>query len=77
VVSYFETIGTKEEEENRSVNGMKLRLLAMGCILIISGTAIYFTRGVVDGLIQPIIGIVLLVGGIIYPNREKQKAVTE
>ena len=77
VVSYFETIGTKEEEENKSMNGMKLRLLVMGCILNILGTALYFSRGIVDALILPIIGIVLLVGGIIYPNREKQKAVTK
>jgi hypothetical protein len=32
----------------------------------------------VDALIVPIIGIVLLVGGVIYPNRVKQKeAVTK
>ncbi len=43
VVRYFE-VGTKEKEENKSMNGMKLRLLAMGCILIILGTTIYLTR---------------------------------
>ena len=56
---------------------MKLRLLVMGCVLIILGTVFYFARGVVDALILPVIGIVLLAGGIIYPNRVKQKAVTK
>ena len=59
------------------MNGMKLRLLAMGCILIIVGAAVYFTRGVVAGLILPVVGIVLLVVGIVYPNRAKEKAVTQ
>ncbi|MDG6923490.1 MAG: hypothetical protein JRN67_09385 [Nitrososphaerota archaeon] len=59
------------------MNGMKLRLLVMGCVLIILGTVFYFARGVVDALILPVIGIVLLAGGIIYPNRVKQKAVTK
>lgn len=45
----------------------------MGCILIILGGAVYFTRGVESALILPIIGIVLLIGGIIYPNQVKQK----
>lgn len=58
------------------MNGMKLRLLAMGCILIILGTALYFGRGIEVALILPVVGIVLLVCGIIYPNREKQKAQT-
>ena len=53
---------------------MKLRLLVMGCIFIILGTAFYFARGSVDTLILPVIGIVLLVGGIVYPNRVKQEA---
>lgn len=48
----------------------------MGCILIILGTVLYFARGVVDALILPGIGIVLLVGGIFYPNRVKQETVT-
>ncbi|MCL4518725.1 MAG: hypothetical protein M1587_05955 [Thaumarchaeota archaeon] len=56
------------------MNGMKLRLLVMGCIFIILGTAFYFARGSVDTLILPVIGIVLLVGGIVYPNRVKQEA---
>ncbi len=56
---------------------MKLRLLAMGFILIILGTALYFARGVADALILPIIGIVLLVGGVIYPNRVKQREVVQ
>jgi len=58
------------------LNSMKLRLLLMGCILIILGTVLYFARGVVDALILPGIGIVLLVGGIFYPNRVKQETVT-
>lgn len=59
------------------MNGMKLRLLLMGCILIILGAVFYFARGVADALILPVIGIVLLVGGIIYPNRVKQETVTK
>ena len=58
------------------MNGMKLRLLLMGCIMIILGTALYFARGSVDALALPVIGIVLLVGGIAYPNRVKQEAST-
>ena len=61
--------------EVKVLNGMKLRLLLMGCISIILGTVLYFARGVVDALILPSIGMVLPVGGIIYPNRVKQKAV--
>jgi uncharacterized membrane protein HdeD (DUF308 family) len=58
------------------MNGMKLRLLVMGCILIILGTMLYFGRGLADALILPVVGIVLLVGGAIYtPNRVRQKAV--
>lgn len=58
------------------LNSMKLRLLTMGCIFIILGMVFYFARGAVDALILPVIGIVLLAGGIIYPNRAKQNAVT-
>jgi len=57
----------------KSVNSMKLRLLLMGCILIVLGVAVYSARGVETALILPVIGIVLLIGGIIYPNRLKQK----
>jgi uncharacterized membrane protein HdeD (DUF308 family) len=57
---------------------MKLRLLVMGCIFIILGSALYFDRGVADALILPLIGIGLLAGGIIYPNRaKKQPLVTK
>jgi uncharacterized membrane protein HdeD (DUF308 family) len=51
------------------MNNMKLRLLLMGCILIIIGTALYFVRGA-DTLVLTVIGVALLIGGIIYPNRE-------
>ena len=61
----------------KSTNGMKLRLLLMGCILIILGAGFYFERGVADALILAVIGIVLLVGGIIYPNPVKQKEVAK
>ena len=63
--------------EVKVLNAMKLRLLLMGCILIILGTVFYFSRGNVDALILAIVGVVLLIGGIIYPNRAKQKAVTK
>ena len=63
--------------EVKVLNAMKLRLLLMGCILIILGTVFYFSRGNVDALILAIVGVVLLIGGIIYPNRVKQKAVTK
>ncbi|MCL5068769.1 MAG: hypothetical protein M1368_10520 [Thaumarchaeota archaeon] len=54
-----------------------MRLLAMGCILIILGTALYFTLGgSTRTLILSIMGIVFLVGGVIYPNRAKQKEAT-
>ena len=56
------------------MNSMKLRLLVMGCVLIILGAAIYFARGEAGALILPVVGILLLVGGIIYPNRAKQKS---
>ena len=46
----------------------------MGIVLIILGSAVYFARGVEIALILSIVGIVLLIGGIIYPNRTKQKA---
>lgn len=59
------------------MNGMKLRLLVMGCILIVLGTAIYFGRGATDALALTVIGVVLLIGGIIYPNRAKQESVTQ
>jgi hypothetical protein len=59
------------------LNGMKLRLLAMGCVLIGVGTALYFARGLVYALILPVVGIVLIVAGAIYPSRARQKAVTE
>ncbi|MDA4111662.1 MAG: hypothetical protein OK439_03935 [Thaumarchaeota archaeon] len=55
---------------------MKLRLLLMGCILIIIGAVLYFARGL-DALILAVVGIVLLIGGIIYPNRVKQKEVMQ
>ena len=59
------------------MNGMKLRLLLMGCILIVLGTVLYFTiGGPVRTLILPAVGIVFLVVGIIYPNRAKQGEVT-
>ncbi len=58
-----------------AMNSMKLRLLLMGCILIILGMVFYFTRGEVYALVLPVIGIVLLIGGTIYPNRAKQKEV--
>ncbi|MFI5421353.1 MAG: hypothetical protein ACHQ1H_10340 [Nitrososphaerales archaeon] len=53
---------------------MKLRLLLMGCILIIIGTVLYVARGL-DTLLLALVGIVLLIGRIIYPNRVKQKEV--
>ena len=57
---------------------MKLRMLVMRCILIILGTVLYFTLGgSTRTLILSVVGIVFLVGGIIYPNRVKQKEVTE
>ncbi len=55
------------------INSIKLKLLVMGPILIILGTAIYFARGLEDALILPVIGIVLLIGGIIYPDKPRQK----
>lgn len=59
------------------LNGMKLRLLLMGCILIILGTALYFSRGAVDALMLAVVGIVLGIGGIIYPNQTKQESAAE
>ena len=56
------------------MNSMKLRLLLTGCILIISGAVVYFARGVEITLIRPVIGIVLLVVGIIYPNPTEIKS---
>lgn len=49
----------------------------MGCILIILGAAIYFARGAEDALILPGVGIILLAGGVIYPNRPRQEAATK
>ncbi len=63
--------------EVKVLNAMKLRLLLMGCILIILGTVFYVSRGNVEALVLAILGIVLLIGGIIYPNRVKQKAATK
>ncbi len=55
---------------------MKLRMLLMGCILIALGTVLYFTiGGSTRTMILAAVGIVFLVGGVIYPNRVKQKAV--
>jgi uncharacterized membrane protein HdeD (DUF308 family) len=59
------------------MNLMKLRLLIMGCVLIILGGGVYVARGVADALLLAIVGIALLVGGIIYPNRVKQKEVAK
>ncbi len=56
--------------------GIKLKLLVMGCILIIIGAVLYFARGL-DTLIIAAVGIVLLIGGIIYPDKVKQKEVTQ
>lgn len=58
--------------EVNSLNGIKLKMLIMGCILIILGSVIYFLKGVdIRVLILPVVGIVLLIGGIVYPNRKK------
>ncbi len=59
------------------MNLMKLRLLIMGCILILLGGGVYIARGVTDSLILAIVGIALLIGGIIYPNRERQREVAK
>ena len=59
-------------------NSIKLKLLVMGPILIVLGSAIYFAKGLEDALILSVIGIVLLIGGIVYPDRgTKQKQVTQ
>lgn len=55
------------------MNLMKLRLLLMGCILIILGMAFYFARGSVAALLLAVVGVALLAGGLVYPNRVKQK----
>lgn len=45
----------------------------MGCILIILGMAFYFARGSVAALLLAVVGVALLAGGLVYPNRVKQK----
>lgn len=46
----------------------------MGCILIVLGAVVYFKLGgSTRALILSAAGFVFLVGGIIYPNRVKQK----
>ena len=48
---------------------MKLSMLVLGCILIILDVVVYFTiGGSIRALILAVVGIVFLVGGIIYPN---------
>jgi hypothetical protein len=43
----------------------------MGCILIFLGTVFYFGRGTEAALALPIVGVILLIVGIVYPNKTK------
>lgn len=57
------------------MNGMKLRMLVMGCILVVLGTTVYFALGgLTRALILDGVGIAFLVGSAVYPNRAKQEA---
>ena len=50
---------------------IKVRLLVMGCILIILGLVLFVVRGVEATLALPIVGTVLPVAGVIYKPRQK------
>lgn len=55
-----------------SLNGTKLRLLLLGCILIALGVAVYFTiGGEIRLIILAVVGFVFLIVGMVYPNRVK------
>ncbi len=56
---------------------IKGRLLAMGCILIVLGLALYFARGVEATLALVAVGVVLLIVGVLWkPRKKKTENVT-
>ncbi|HTY75185.1 MAG TPA: hypothetical protein VMD05_06435 [Candidatus Nanoarchaeia archaeon] len=60
-----------------SLWNIKRRLLLGGPILIVLGLVIYLVRGVEFALVLPIIGVVLVVGGILYkPKKKKENPAT-
>ena len=52
------------------MNGMKLRLLVMGSVLIVLSVALLVKRYSVDDFILTIVGIILLAIGIVWKNTE-------
>ena len=57
------------------MNSMKLRLLLMGTILIILSVVLFIRRYSEDDFILTIVGIILLVTGIIWKNKETKKVL--
>ncbi len=57
------------------MNGMKLRLLFMGCILIILSIALLDRRYSIDDFILTFVGIILLGIGIVWKNIGTKKVV--
>jgi uncharacterized membrane protein HdeD (DUF308 family) len=50
---------------------IKLRLLAVGPVLIVLGLVLYVVRGLTAALALDAIGVVLLIVGILYKPRKK------
>jgi FtsH-binding integral membrane protein len=67
--------GSKVRDEKEIMNGMKLRLLLMGCILIILSIILLVRRYSVDDFILTTIGVILLVIGVVWKNNETKKVV--
>jgi FtsH-binding integral membrane protein len=57
------------------MNGMKLRLLLMGCILIILSIASFATRYSADDFILTVVGIIFLGIGIVWKNTRAKNIV--
>jgi membrane-bound ClpP family serine protease len=56
---------------------MKLRLIVMGCILIILGVVLFVARGVAATLGLASVGVVLLIVGVVWKPRKKADNITQ
>jgi membrane-bound ClpP family serine protease len=55
---------------------MKVRLIAMGCILIVIGVILIIVKGYSEPLIAlPVIGIVLTAIGVVWKPRKKADSI--
>ena len=60
-----------------SLFNIKLRLLVGGPILVVLGLVLYVVRGIEFALVLSIVGVVLIIGGILYkPKKKKENPVT-